>query len=240
MSTIDVDIDAPAEFTRSVPFHVERAEADGDGLTFEGYAAVFDSPTEIDSWEGNFVEVIQRGAFRKTLREQTPVLMFNHGDHPLIGSMPLGVITRAKEDARGLAISARLHDNWLIEPVRDAIAEGSVTGMSVRFRAIKDAWDRPTKGLPVRTLLELSVPELGPVVFPAYRETSAAVRSAFEQVTTDDALRAALLASLNSTSEEAAPPSTSDEAADDQPAPATGRTQRQRQAIAWLTLGGNR
>jgi len=176
MTFTDVDIDAPVEFERSVPFTLERSAPDGDGLTFEGYAAVFDSPTTIDSWEGNFVESISRGAFRKTLREQTPVLMFDHGQHPLIGSMPLGVITRAKEDGRGLFVQARLHDNWLIEPVRDAVQEGSVTGMSFRFRAIKDSWDRPAKGLPVRTLLEVSVAELGPVVFPAYASASSGIR----------------------------------------------------------------
>ena len=38
--------------TRSVPFRLERATEDGDGLTLEGYGAVFDTPTRIDSWEG--------------------------------------------------------------------------------------------------------------------------------------------------------------------------------------------
>ena len=224
----------PRDFTRAMSFDLLRSEPDGDGLTFEGYAAVFDTPTTIDSWEGNFTEVVQRGAFRKTLREQTPVLMLDHGQHPLIGSMPLGQITTAKEDARGLFIRARLHDNWLIEPVRDAIASGAISGMSFRFRAIKDSWERPAKGLPQRTLLELSVPELGPVVFPAYRDTTASVRSALSALVLDDALRNGLLSVLPSTSEEAAPPSTSQEAAvTGEPAEATRRrTSAERRQIA--------
>ena len=86
-------MDAPREdLIRSVDFALVRSEDGGDGLTLEGYAAVFDSPTRIDSWEGQFDEVIQRGAFKKTLRERTPVLQFDHGQHPLIGSIPLGTI----------------------------------------------------------------------------------------------------------------------------------------------------
>jgi len=45
-------VEAPIDnLTRSVAFELERADSDGDGLTLEGYAAVFDSETVIDSWE---------------------------------------------------------------------------------------------------------------------------------------------------------------------------------------------
>jgi len=162
--------------TRSVPFKLERATDDGDGLTLEGYGAVFDSPTRIDSWEGQFDEVIARGAFKKTLRERTPVLMFDHGQHPLVGSMPLGRIEAAREDSQGLYVKARLSDNWLVKPVRDAIAEGSISGMSFRFSVVKESWTERGKNVPLRTLQEVKAPELGPVVFPAYRDTSVGVR----------------------------------------------------------------
>jgi len=52
---------------RNVPFEMVRAEPDGDGLTLEGYAAVFDSPTEINERGGTFIERIKPGAFKKTL-----------------------------------------------------------------------------------------------------------------------------------------------------------------------------
>lgn len=176
----DFTVDAPRDnLMRSMPFEVIRAEADGDGLTLEGYAAVFNSPTRIDSWEGQFDEVIAPGAFKKSLREKTPVLMFNHGQHPLIGDLPLGAIKSAREDSQGLHVVARLSDNWLVQPVRDAIAEGSVTGMSFRFGVVKDEWDKPARkgAVPLRTLREVRVPELGPVVFPAYAATSVGVRA---------------------------------------------------------------
>lgn len=168
---------ATGELYRSVPFEVQPSS---DGLTLEGYAAVYNSPTRIDSWEGRFDEVILPGAFSRALSERTPVLMFEHGKHPLVGTMPLGVITRTAEDSKGLHIEARLSDNWLIQPVRDAVRDGAVNGMSFRFTVDRagEARQRRAGDVDLRSIREFeTVPELGPVVFPAYEPTTATVRS---------------------------------------------------------------
>jgi uncharacterized protein len=178
-ATVDESPPAPAPdakpLYRSVPFEVVRAKSDAGGLTFEGYAAVFDTPARINSWEGEFDEQIARGAFKDTLEQRMPVL----------GSMPLGTIRDAHEDDNGLFIRARLSDNWLIQPVRDAVRDQAVTGMSFRFLPPdrnEERWERRTGTVDLRTLLRLSVPELGPVVFPAYEPTTASVRSLAEQL----------------------------------------------------------
>lgn len=166
--------------TRTVPFEATRAS--DDGLTLEGYAAVFDSPTVIEDWSGRFAERIKKGAFAKTIQERT-VLQFDHGHHPLIGSIPLGDITTLREDDKGLFVRARLSDNWLVEPVRDAIRSGAVNGMSFRFRVIHDEseegaeWAEELGAEKGVTLLEVAMPELGPVVFPAYEDTEVGVRA---------------------------------------------------------------
>lgn len=181
---------------RSAPFTLTRADdEDGDGLTIEGYGAVFDSVTLIDSWEGTFEEVIAPGAFRKSLRERTPKMQFDHGSHPLLGSLPLGRWDIAEEDARGLHVVGRLSDNWLIQPFRDAIRDEGVEGMSFRFSVVREEWRdkdgklvKPDELLELlwmpgergplrRALKEVKVPEVGPVVWPAYEETSVGVRS---------------------------------------------------------------
>lgn len=164
------------EFRYEAPFEVTRSATDGDGLTMEGYASVFDAPTEIDSYEGRFIETIQRGAFARTIKARTPVLMFNHGKHPMIGDMPIGSIKALREDARGLFVRARMASNWLVEPVREAIAEKAINGMSFRMQVVNDKWNRRS-AVPERTITEVRCPELGPVVFPAYTETSVSVRS---------------------------------------------------------------
>lgn len=185
------------DLCRSVQFSLSRAtdEPSGDGLTLDGYGAVFGSVTSIDSWEGSFEEVIARGAFKKSLRERTPRIQFDHGHHPLIGSIPIGRVTEIAEDERGLHVVARLSDNWLIEPIRHAIVDGAIDGMSFRFSVVRDEWtDKAGKrvnpadlesllwapgdrGPLRRTLKEVKISEVGPVVWPAYETTSVGVRS---------------------------------------------------------------
>jgi len=183
---------------RSVPFLFRDNEnsPQGDGLTLTGHAAVFNQDTQIDSWEGRFLETIAPGAFKKTVRERTPVLQFDHGRHPLVGSIPIGSIESLSEDSEGLYVEARMADNWLMEPVRDAIKNKSIKGMSFRFEVIRELWednagkrindpdelmrllwDAGERGPLKRTLKELKVHELGPVVFPAYEGTSVGLRS---------------------------------------------------------------
>lgn len=203
---------------RSVKFELVRAVENGDGLTLDGYAAVWDTPTEIDSWEGCFTESMQRGAFKKTIRESTPVMQFDHGRHPMIGSIPIGAIDTLEEDDRGLHVTARLSDNWLMQPVRDAIQDGSVNGMSFRFEVVRESWvdnagvrvkpeelnmlmyNPGDRGPLARTLIEVKCHELGPVVFPAYKETTVSVRSRdiARSIEDDPSMRHELLADLMS------------------------------------------
>ncbi|GAA1766135.1 HK97 family phage prohead protease [Streptomonospora arabica] len=201
---------------RQAPFALRAAADDGeaddgeadDGLTLDGFAAVFNRETIIDSWEGRFREAIAPGAMKKSFRENPPRIQFDHGRHPLIGSIPIASVQRIAEESDpelapdgGAHVIGRLHDNWLIEPVRDAIASRSVDGMSFRFGVVRQRWfdasgkeirdeealrealmrswleDVPDDELILRELRELKVPEVGPVVWPAYEATSVGVRS---------------------------------------------------------------
>jgi HK97 family phage prohead protease len=167
---------APREnLRRSVEF---RAEPSNDGLTLEGYAAVFNDWTEINDRSGTYMERIAPGAFKRSIGRSVPVLQFDHGHHPLIGSIPLGRITSITEDSHGLRIKARLSDNWLVEPVRDAIRDGAISGMSFRFSIPEggDKWEQ-RDGVDYRTIINVSLVEAGPVVWPAYSSTSVGVRS---------------------------------------------------------------
>lgn len=194
---------APAICLRAVEF---RATGDaGDGRTLEGYAAVFNTPTRIQSWEGEFDEEIAAGAFKGTLRKRTPVLQFDHGRDQRTGSVPIGSIDELSEDQQGLFVRARLFDNELVQPIQQAIAGKAITGMSFRFQVADERWT-DSKGVKVkageldellwnpgdrgpllRTILRVDpLYELGPVVFPAYDATSVGVRSLLAQLTPDE------------------------------------------------------
>lgn len=196
---------------RVSPFAVRAADPgapDADGLTLDGYAAVFNRETLIDSWEGRFWEKLAPGSMRRSFRELIPKMQFDHGTHPMVGSMPIATVRSVAEDTDpvlapegGAHVVARLFDNWLIQPVRDAIAAEAINGMSFRMRVLREEWaapdgsilrdpeaiekelfrswweDVPDNELLHRTLQEVRVPELGPVVWPAYTETSVGVRS---------------------------------------------------------------
>lgn len=153
-----------------------RSEPSDDGLTLEGYAAVFNEWTTIYDRIGAFQERIAPGAFKRTLGQRSPILQFDHGTHPLIGSIPLGRFTSISEDEHGLKVRARLSDNWLIEPVRDAIRDGGITGMSFKFRVVNEQWAQEN-GEDYRTITEVELYEAGPVVNPAYEATTVGVRS---------------------------------------------------------------
>jgi HK97 family phage prohead protease len=195
---------APPILLRAVEFRATDDDA-GDGRTLEGYGAVFNSPTSIRGWEGDFLEEIAPGAFRKTLRERTPVLQFDHGRDQRTGSVPIGSIEELKEDTEGLFVRARLFDNPVVEPIRQAIEGKSITGMSFRFAVAEERWVdkdgkkvkdeelsellwRPGDRGPLkRTILRVDpLYELGPVVFPAYDNTSVGVRSLLAQLTPDE------------------------------------------------------
>jgi HK97 family phage major capsid protein/HK97 family phage prohead protease len=183
--------------TRAVEFRAADASAEsgGDGRTMEGYAAVFDTPTEINSWEGKFTEEIARGAFKKTLGERKPVLQFDHGHDARTGTIPIGAFQELREDDEGLYCQARLFDNPVVEPIRQAIEGGAITGMSFRFKVNRDEWrdnagklvrgedlgrllyEPGDRGPLKRTIKEVQLFEAGPVVFPAYDQTSVGVRS---------------------------------------------------------------
>lgn len=222
MTTTELRAHVPPriDLMRTSPFAFRAADtADGpsDGLTLDGWAAVFMRKTKIDSWEGRFWEKISPGSMRKSFRETPPKIQFDHGRHPLIGSIPIAELTSIREDTDpalapdgGAHLIGRLLDNWLIEPVRDAIANQSVDGMSFRFTVTREVWtdaegkvirdedklreqlrrswyeDVPDEELLTRDLKELQVPELGPVVFPAYSDTSVGVRSMLDRLTASE------------------------------------------------------
>ena len=202
----------PLESVRTAPFSLVRDTGEdgepNDGLTLDGYGAVFNSITVIDSYEGRFKEQNAPGSMKRSFRETPPKIQFDHGRHPLIGSIPIAALRSVSEDVHpelapqgGAHIIGRVFDNWLMAPVRDAIAAEAINGMSYRFSVVREQWqypdgtvikdddeliaelrktwydDVPEEELLLRTLKELKVPEMGPVVWPAYTETSVSVRS---------------------------------------------------------------
>lgn len=181
--------------TRSYDFEIRSISHDGRRLV--GTVAVFNTRTRIPDRNGDFDEVILPGFMDRSLREHgVPVMQFDHGKDPRTGTVPIGKYDVFDRRSNGYDVEGDLFDNAVVEPIRQAIQAGAVKGMSFRMKVSKggDRWDRRSNDVDLRQVADADVPEAGPVVFPAYRDTKVAVRSLL--ATFDDEERLELIREL--------------------------------------------
>lgn len=162
-----------------------RAADSGDGNTLFGHFAVYNRWTEIDSWEGRFLERIAPGAFDRTFAERGDQVrvLYEHGRDPMIGNKPLGVPKVMRSDKNGAYYEVELFDTSYVRDLKPAIEAGQL-GASFRFRVANETWTEPTRAstanpgrLPERTITDLDLFEFGPVTFGAYAEATSGLRS---------------------------------------------------------------
>jgi HK97 family phage major capsid protein/HK97 family phage prohead protease len=178
-----------------------RSDATTDGTigTLEGHFAVWNQWTEINStWEGNFMERVAPSAFDKAVSENTPKVLFQHGQDPVIGDKPLGPIRELRPDDEGMYYNVGLMDTSYNRDLKPGL-EAGLYGSSFRFSVVKESFNRSAKksdynpkGLPERTILEATLPEFGPVTFPAYANATASARMEMRSMTDDFILSEAL------------------------------------------------
>lgn len=163
----------------------------GTGILY-GHFAVFNEWIEIDSWyEGQFLERLMPGAFTNTINQHRDRIktQFDHGCDDYIGGALVGAIDVLQEDEIGAYYELSMYDT---DYNRDRVLplaqgrtmagdmRGSALGASFRFRIVKDEWNTEPgisvwnpKGLPERTITQVTVFEFGPVVWPAYPSATA-------------------------------------------------------------------
>jgi HK97 family phage prohead protease len=157
----------------TVEFDVRNGEASSDGMSFTGYAAVFNSPSE----PLPFTEVIREGAFKRSLKSRNEIKLFmNHNTDVVLGSTRAGTL-KLSEDSRGLLAQAELPDTSAGRDLSVLMKRGDVSSMSFGFSVPPkgDAWssDGATRELHQVRLHEVSIV----TGFPAYEATTASVRS---------------------------------------------------------------
>jgi HK97 family phage prohead protease len=152
------------------PLEDVEVRADGDGMTFKGYAAVFNSRSED---LGGFRETIRPGAFGKSLAQTRAIKMFwNHNTDIPLGSTKSNLVLT--EDARGLMAEAKLPDTAAGRDMALLVRERIVDSMSFGFQVVKDDW---SEDYAERELHEVRLFEVSPVTgWPAYPKTTASVR----------------------------------------------------------------
>jgi HK97 family phage prohead protease len=153
--------------TRTNSTKFEIRELDGsNGMTFTGYAAVFDSPSQ----PLPFTERIAPGAFKRSLAARNDIkLLWNHDTSTILGSTRAGTL-RLEEDSIGLRVTADLPDTQAGRDAAYLIRRGDVDSMSFGFSVPKggDEWVSENE----RVLRSVRLIETSVVAFPAYESTA--------------------------------------------------------------------
>jgi len=148
-------------------FEVRESE---NGMTFYGYAAKFNSRSEN---LGGFYEVIEPGAFGRSLKSRNDVkLLVNHDTGRVLASSRSKTL-RLYEDSVGLRVEADLPNTTDGRDMAELLKRGDLSSMSFGFNVIKDAWNSEGD---MRTLKSVRLFEVSIVAFPAYQATEASVR----------------------------------------------------------------
>ncbi|HUW15757.1 MAG TPA: HK97 family phage prohead protease, partial [Actinomycetes bacterium] len=118
-----------------------------DGKTLTVRLAPHDEWATIHSMsEGHFVERFARSAYRKTMAERAPKIMFQHGKDSQIGEKPIATLDEVGEDEISPYARGKILDG-VPELVLDGIRKG-VYGASHRFSVVRETWDEKPKGGP--------------------------------------------------------------------------------------------
>jgi HK97 family phage prohead protease len=143
----------------------------GDGMSFTGYAAVFNSPSQ----PLPFIETIAPGAFKRSLSARNNVrMLLNHDTSRVLGTTRAKTL-RLSEDSKGLHVEADLPETTYGRDLSVSMQRGDVDSMSFGFSVPRNG-DRWSDDGNQRTLVEVRLHEVSVVSFPAYESTSASVR----------------------------------------------------------------
>ena len=149
---------------------VDMRASEEEGMVVEGYAAVFDTVTDL----GWIKEVIDRHAFDNADMSDI-VMKYNHEDSVLPMARTRGGSLQFNVDDHGLKIRAKLPDTSVNRDIYTLIREGVLSKMSFAFTVKSEEYDYDTD---TRKILEFDkIFDVSVVDIPAYETTEIYARS---------------------------------------------------------------
>lgn len=156
-----------------------RATVGEESRHVEGYALLFN----VDSramWGGDLIERIAPTALEGVLEKSDILCLMNHDERRGVlaryrmgeGSLKLEV------DEKGLKYSFDAPNTPLGDELIESLKRGDISESSFAFTVDDDNWERKEDGSYVRTILKFErLYDVSPVYYPAYEDTSVALRS---------------------------------------------------------------
>lgn len=153
-----------------------RVETRGDDgpPRITGYAARFNVKSED---MGGWREVIEPGAFRDSIGKDEVVALWNHDTSKPIARTGNGSLV-LEEDDKGLRMEATPDETTWAQDALKSVKAGTVYRTSFGFRIKNREKDQSlSDDGRLRTLHRVSVFDVSPVTFPAYKQTRISVRA---------------------------------------------------------------
>lgn len=146
-----------------------------------GYASVFN---RLSRNLGGFVEKVAPVAFNDSRGRDWPdvVARFNHDDGFVLGTTGSGSLVLRVDDT---GLDYEVQPPQSRSDVLELVERGDVRHSSFAFRVIEDDWGTSDQGYPMRTLLNVQLVDVAPVVTPAYPDATAGLRSLAEKFGAD-------------------------------------------------------
>lgn len=160
--------------------HIRAAETDGPALRLEGYAAKFDTVTDI----GPFREKVDAAAFDGVLDQDVRFLV-NHDGLPLARTKNGTLKMEVRQE--GLWMQADMVDTQASRDLYNMVQRGDIDQMSFGFTITPENWRKDEAGVRVISKVERLL-DVSAVTYAAYPTTTIEARSAFNGDPETDAL----------------------------------------------------
>jgi HK97 family phage prohead protease len=155
-----------------------EVRASGNGRTIGGYAFVHNSESEN---LGGYTERIAQSFANKSRGDGWPgqsgggvVCRYNHNDELVLGTTRSGTL-KLSLDEIGLSYDVDVPE--CRSDVLEMVGRRDVAHSSFAFRIDEEEWGVSNQNFPLRTLVSGKIIDVAPVLVPAYRDTSVALRS---------------------------------------------------------------
>ncbi len=159
-------------------FNVESLEVrlDGEGVEPKiiGYASVFNEPTLIVTKNTSFQEQVAPGAFARAIVEDDVRALVNHDPNYVLGRNKAETLAM-HEDEHGLRVTIQPPATQWATDLLTSMDRGDINQMSFGFVVRDEEWSTENEQV-LRTLKDVELFDVSVVTYPAYSQTSAAVR----------------------------------------------------------------
>lgn len=156
-----------------------RATVDEGSRRVEGYALLFDTDSR-PMWGGDLIERIAPTALDGVLEKSDVLCLMNHDERRgVLARCRMGEGSlRLEVDGKGLRYSFDAPNTALGDELVESLKRGDISESSFAFTVKDEHWEKRDDGTYVRTILEFErLYDVSPVYYPAYEDTSVALRS---------------------------------------------------------------